>query len=168
MHHELVADRCRMTIEARSSLHPIRVETTELTGHLDVERTDRGVAIASGARLEVELGGLRSGNPLVDTETRRRIDLRRHPRLTATLLSATPAGDGTLACVGEVTFQDRTERVEGRLEVRDADEGLEISGTQVVDVRRWGLRPPRLLVLKVEPEVRIRLDLRARPADAPG
>jgi hypothetical protein len=153
-----------MTFEARSSVHPIRVETAELSGRLEAEVVEGDVRVLPGARLEVPMDGLRSGNPLIDRETRRRMDLRRDPRLVAELLDARAAGDGLLACRGQVTFQGRTEQVEGELRVEEEDDGtLRLGGRQVVDVRRWGLQPPRLLVLKVDPEVRVHLELIARP-----
>jgi polyisoprenoid-binding protein YceI len=165
--YELLHDACSMTIEARSSIHPIRVETPQVTGHLDADVEDGEVVVRAGARLEVVMDGLRSGNPLIDRETRRRMDLRRHPRLVAELSDARALGDGVLACRGQVTFQERTRPVTGELEVRAEEDGdLRIEGRQDVDVRRWGLEPPRLLVLKVDPEVTVHLRLRARAADA--
>jgi hypothetical protein len=164
--YELLHESCSMTFEARSSVHPIRVETTELSGRLEAEVAGGRVRVLPGARLEVPMDGLRSGNPLIDRETRRRMDLRRDPRLVAELLDARLAEDDVLACRGEVTFQGRTEPVDGELLVEERDDGtLRLSGQRVVDVRRWGLQPPRLLVLKVDPEVRVHLQLLARPLE---
>jgi hypothetical protein len=164
--YELLREGCSITFEARSSVHPIRVETAEITGGLEAEVEGGQVRVLPGARLEVPMDGLRSGNPLVDRETRRRLDLRHDHRLVAELIDARPVGDGLLACRGEVTFQGRSQEVEGELHVGDQDDGtLRLSGGRVVDVRRWGLQPPRLLVLKVAPEVRVHLQLRARPAE---
>jgi hypothetical protein len=164
--YELLDEGCSMTFEARSSVHPIRVETAEISGSFEAEAEGGAVRVLPGARLEVPMDGLRSGNPLIDRETRRRMDLRRDPRLVAELLDARPAGEGRLACRGEVTFQGRTEQVEGELHVEEQDDGsLRLGGRQVVDVRRWGLQPPRLLVLKVDPEVQVSLRLLARPRE---
>jgi hypothetical protein len=166
MRYELLHGACSMSVEARSSVHPVHVETSEVTGHLDAEVEQGQVVPRPGARIEVLMDGLRSGNPLLDRETRRRMDLRRHPRLVAELSDARPLGDGVLACRGQVTFQERTRPVTGELVVRaDEDGDLHLEGRQEVDVRRWGLEPPRLLVLKVDPEVTVRLRLRARPRD---
>jgi hypothetical protein len=166
--YELLPDACLMSVEARSSVHPVRVETTRITGHLDADVEDGDVVVRPGARLEVMMDGLRSGNPLLDRETRRRMDLRRHPTLVAELSDARSLGSGRLACRGQVTFQERTQPVTGELRVHaDDDGGLRIEGRQQVDVRRWGLQPPRLLVLKVDHEVTVELRLRARAGTPP-
>jgi hypothetical protein len=164
MRYELVEGACRMAMVARSSVHPIRVEATQLEGWLEAEVEDGRVSLAPGARLEVHLEGLRAGNPLVDRETRRRLDLRRHPRLEAELTSARAVGGDRLACTGDVTFQGRTCTVAGELRVTPREDGgLDLEGDHLADVRRWGLEPPRLLILKVDPEVQVRLELVARP-----
>jgi polyisoprenoid-binding protein YceI len=167
--YELVAGDSRLAFAARSSVHPIAVEAGEVRGHLDAEVEGEVIVVAPGARLEVDLAGIRSGNPLVDRETRRRLDLRRHPTLVAELSDARPLDAGMVACRGQVTFQGRTHPVTGELHVgRERDGTLHLEGRREVDVRRWGLEPPRLLVLRVEPEVTVRLRLLARPADASG
>jgi hypothetical protein len=164
MRYELVEGASRMSMVARSSVHPIRVEATQLAGGLEAELEAGRVTLVPGARLEVHLEGLRSGNPLVDRETRRRLDLRRHPRLEAELTTARHGTGDLVACTGDVTFQGRTCTVTGELRVTPrADGGLDLEGDHLADVRRWGLEPPRLLILKVDPEVQVRLELVARP-----
>jgi len=41
---------------------------------------------------------------------------------------------------------------------------LVFEGTQIFDVRDWGLQPPRVALLRVHPEVRIRIRLVVDPA----
>jgi hypothetical protein len=162
VHCELLGGASRLAIEARSSLHPIHVETREITGHLDAHMVDGEVVPHPGARMEVRVADLRSGNPLVDREARRRLDPRRHPTLVGELTSARRTARGVLGCEGEVTFQGRTCQVRGDLHVSLLGGGdLRLVGEQRVDVRRWGIEPPRLLALRVHPEVTVRLDLRA-------
>jgi polyisoprenoid-binding protein YceI len=58
---------------------------------------------------------------------------------------------------GELTFHGVTHAVEGEVGLRSLDEQtVEIEGHQVIDMRNFGLEPPRLLMLKVEPEIRVR------------
>jgi hypothetical protein len=162
--YELVEGACTMEMVARSSLHPVRVEATAMTGSLEASDEDGQLTVAPGAHLEVRLDELRSGNALIDRETRRRLDLRRHPRLLAELNAARPAARDVLACTGAVTFQGRTCTVAGELRVSRREGGvLAFAGEHLADVRRWGLEPPRLLVLRVDPEVHVRLQLLARP-----
>ena len=47
--------------------------------------------------------------------------------------------------------------MEGEVGLRALDEWtVEIEGHQVIDMRNFGLDPPRLLMLRVEPEIRVR------------
>ena len=43
--------------------------------------------------------------------------------------------------------------------VDDADESISLAGSGQMDVQRWGLGPPTLLVLKMEPVVTVSIDL---------
>ena len=58
---------------------------------------------------------------------------------------------------GDLTFHGVTHPVEGEVGLKALDERtVEIEGQQVIDMRNFGLEPPRLLMLKVEPEIRVR------------
>lgn len=88
-----------MTVHASSSIHPITTDAP-VTGWVDV-RVDADGRLAAGApvdgRVEVALGSMRAGNPLIDREAERRLHVRRYPtvvgRLTALSPAATPAPD---------------------------------------------------------------------------
>jgi hypothetical protein len=159
--YELLADS-RLSIAANSSVHPIEVQATDVRGGFDAELVDGELVVEPGGHLEVDVRGLSSGNVLVDSETRRRLNPRAHPMLEARLTVAEPAGPGVLACRATVDFHGHARRVQGQLSVRqDGDGDLVLTGEQRVDVRRWGVQPPRLLLLKVDPIVAVTLELRA-------
>lgn len=163
--YELLAGS-RPSISASSSVHPIEVQASDVRGGFEADPADGEFVVQPGAHLEVEVRDLSSGNVLVDRETRRRLDPRTHPVLAARLTAAEPAGPGVLACRGTVAFQGHTEPVEGELSVRRVAAGeLSLSGEQRVDVRRWGVHPPRLLLLKVDPVVTVALELRAHAVE---
>ena len=47
--------------------------------------------------------------------------------------------------------------MEGEVGLRSLDERtIEIEGHQVIDMRNFGLEPPRLLMLRVYPEIQVR------------
>ena len=59
--------------------------------------------------------------------------------------------------LGELEFHGVTRPVEGEVRLRVVDERtVEIEGERVFDLRDYGLEPPRILMLKVYPEVRVR------------
>ena len=80
------ASKSRVSIEARSSLHPIHTETVGLEGWLDLDVHDGRIQV-DGARGHVEFPvvKLKSGNALEDKELQRRIDARRFPIISGEL-----------------------------------------------------------------------------------
>jgi polyisoprenoid-binding protein YceI len=59
--------------------------------------------------------------------------------------------------LGQLEFHGVARPVEGEVRLRVVDERtLEIEGERVFDLRDYGLEPPRILMLKVYPEVRVR------------
>jgi polyisoprenoid-binding protein YceI len=147
-------------VDARSSLHPIHVETTGLHGHLDATVAD--AALAAGApttgAVEIEADRMKSGNPLYDHELERRLEARKYPFIRGTVREVAPLGDGQrYRVLGQLEFHGVTRPVEGEVRLRVLDERtLQIEGEQVFDLRDYGLEPPRILMLKVHPEVRVR------------
>jgi len=112
----------------------------------------------------VPLRFLSAGNLLYDNELRSRIDVRRHPRIDATLTrwgDLQPSGDYLVA--GDVTFRGVTVAVEHALSVtaRDATT-LVLAGTRKFDIRDFGMAPPKVLFLRVEPIVEVSVVITAR------
>ena len=172
--HRIDPAASRVWIDGSSSVHPIRAEAGGLTGW--VELTPAGDAPAGEAtsgepaldgEVRIEVDRLRSGNSLVDRETRRRIDARRFPEIVGTVTSAATVGgtDGrTLAVTGDIAFRGEVRGVEGDLAVAAGPDGrLTIEGSATFDVRDWGLRPPRVGLLRVHPDVEVRIHLEAVP-----
>jgi polyisoprenoid-binding protein YceI len=156
----IVPERSRIWVDARSSLHPIHVETTGLRGHLDA--TLAGGSLAPGApttgSIEIEADRMKSGNALYDHELERRLEARKFPFIRGSVRDVTPLGDGQrYRVLGQLEFHGVSRPVEGEVRLRVVDERtLEIDGERVFDLRDYGLEPPRILMLKVYPEVRVR------------
>jgi polyisoprenoid-binding protein YceI len=158
--YRIVPERSRIWAEARSSLHPIRVESTGLRGHLDAEVVDG--RLADGApvtgRVEIEADRLKTGNGLYDHELERRLEVRKYPTIQGQVREVRAVGDGQRYHVaGELLFHGIPRPVEGEVSLRILDDKtLEIEGERVFDVRQHGLEPPKILMLKVHPEVQVR------------
>jgi polyisoprenoid-binding protein YceI len=112
-------------------------------------------------RLEVPVRSLRSGNPLEDAELQRRVDARRFPTILGEVRSATSleGQEGMFRVEGDLTFHGVTEAITGELRITPDGDRLRIDGEHVFDVRQFGIKPPRILMLRVEPEVRVTLSL---------
>jgi DNA-binding PadR family transcriptional regulator/polyisoprenoid-binding protein YceI len=167
---QLVPDRSVVLIEVRSTVGPLgfgaigvsgAIQATVREGLVD---TDRDVS----GRITIDVSGLRSGNGLHDAELLRRIDARRFPTATVDLLSCTPSGlDGRYNLQGAVTFHGVTRPVQGTVGVGSVGgHRLIVTGEQVLDIRDFAIPSPTVLMLRIYPDVRVRLQVEAEPEDA--
>lgn len=161
MRYDVDPERSQIWIGARSSVHPVNSESRGLSGYVDVTVDGAGQlepGVVPTARLELPVDRLSSGNPLYDREMRRRVDARRFPTISGALHSLRRVGAGRYAAEGDVTFRGVTRRVADELTVSVPEEGsLVLEGEHVFDVREFDMEPPRILMLRVHPEVRVRV-----------
>lgn len=160
--YRIAPARSRVWIAARSNVHPIHSEAGGLTGWLDVELTEGSLDPdhAPAGHLEFPVDRLASGNPLEDRELRRRIDARHYPTITGDLRAMKPADDGESFRVrGDVTFRGVTRTYEDRMTLQATDDTLTLDGTSTFDIRDFGMEPPRILLLKVYPDVSVRVEI---------
>jgi polyisoprenoid-binding protein YceI len=156
--------RSRVVIDAKSSLHPIRSETDGLDGWIELDVEGVGWVnpdVEPRAHLELPVDRLRSGNALEDRELKRRIDARRFPTISGDLRSMEATGeDGRYLVRGDVTFKGVT-RASQEVMTIESDDGyrLRLQGSSVFDIRDFGMEPPRILMLRVEPTVNVTVDI---------
>lgn len=154
-------ERSQVWIDGSSSVHPIRATAPGLTGWIDLDEPDEHATAGVGAEVRMEVGLLRSGNRLVDRETRRRIDARRFPEIVGTVVSAEWRSPERLELTGVIDFRGESAEVTGEVTLTRHDGGLRIEGSQTLDIRDWGLQPPRLALLRVHPEIEVRIVVEA-------
>ena len=159
--YEIDASRSSVTIVATSSVHDIHADAPGPSGWLELSGTPGrfGPKTTLSGRLEVAAGGLKADNPLVEREMKRRIDARRHPVIVGEATGVESASGDEIELTGEITFLGQPREVSGSVSVAADGDGLRITGSQVLDVRAWGLKPPKLLMLRVHPEVTVTIDL---------
>lgn len=155
--------RSYLQVSGRSSLHPIDTETRGITGWLEASPAEDGaldLAAPVAGELELAVNRLTSGNHLYDRELRRRIDARRYPTIGARLVRVSPSGaNGTYLVSGEVTFHGRTLTFEHDMSIRFHGDEVSLSGADVFDIRQFGMEPPSMLMVRVYPEISVRLEL---------
>jgi polyisoprenoid-binding protein YceI len=165
-HFVIVPDRSTVWIEANSSLHPIHTRTDGLEGYVELEAGADGrvdLAEAPKAHLSLRVDRLRSGNVFEERELRRRIDARRFKTIDGELTELRPASDdGRYIVRGAVTFRGVTKEHEDEMLISFDGDTITLSGTSTFDVRDFGMEPPRILMLRVEPEVTVRVEIVAK------
>ena len=157
----------RVMIDATSSVHPIHSSTEGLEGWLELDVQGGGrvnPAAAASAHIEFAVDQLRSGNPLEDRELKRRIDSRRFPMITGELATIEDTGkDGRYRVHGSVTFKGVTQQSQNEVTLSvDGNDAIRVQGSSVFDIREFGMEPPRILMLKVSPQVTVTIDVLAR------
>ena len=161
----LLVDESQVWIDGSSSVHPIRATATGLSGWVELDVTVDGVAEGSNlaGEVRIEVDRLRSGNPLVDRETRRRIDAKHHPEIVGTVTAAARVAPDRMQVTGTIAFRGEVQTISGEITVGLDGDRLTIEGSTTVDVRAWGLEPPRVALLRVHPEVDIKIHVVATP-----
>jgi polyisoprenoid-binding protein YceI len=165
--YSVVAERSTVSIEARSSVGPILWTAVGPTGSIDMQVQGGTVEPdpRPAARLELQIENLSSGNALYDAELRRRIDARRYPRAIVELRELAVVGDeARYQLQGDLTFHGITREVRGTISARfETDGSMKVAGEQIFDIRDFNVPSPTILMLKIFPDVRVRLDLEAQP-----
>jgi polyisoprenoid-binding protein YceI len=155
--------RSYLQVSGRSNLHPIDTETRGITGWFEASPSNDGtidVAAPVAGELELAVDRLTSGNHLYDRELRRRINARRYPTIGARLVGVAPsAGQRTYLVTGEVTFHGRTLMFEHDMSIHFDEDEVTLSGEDVFDIRQFGMEPPSMLMIRVYPEISVRLKL---------
>jgi polyisoprenoid-binding protein YceI len=157
---KIIGARSRFWFDARSSLHPIKAETAAINGFIEAETDGVGLNLASPpqARIEIDAATVRTGNGLYDRELERRLEVRNYPRIIGEVLEVSQVNPGSRYRVrGNVSLHGVTRMMEGEVTLRAVDDAhFEFEGEKTFDMRDFGLTPPRILMLKVYPEVKVR------------
>jgi hypothetical protein len=157
----IVPEKSAVLIEASSSLHPIHTRTEGLEGFLEVDVHDGavdGVDAASGA-LSLRVDRLSSGN--------RRIDSRRYPTIDGQMTKLQAMGsEGRYRVTGDLTFRGVTRRCEDEVTITSIDDRtLRLEGGSAFDIRDFGMEAPRIFMLRVHPDVKVRIEVVAEKED---
>jgi hypothetical protein len=154
-----------VSFEGRSTLHRVNGKATNLGGYVEADWNQDGTLSAQPPpRMHVEFSveQLRSGNGLQDREMWKMIDSKRFPRVAADLRELRPTPTpGHYAATGYVTLAGRSRTYDGELTLAHSGDRVTIEGDLQFDIREFGLKPPKLLLVSVDPIVKLHLHLAA-------
>jgi polyisoprenoid-binding protein YceI len=155
--YKVVPDRSHLTAEARSSVHDIKVQTNGLTGFVEAVVDGGAPRLGAPFKVEIDAERLKTGNGLTDSELQRRLETRKFPRIVGEVSGADPLGGAARwRLTGTLRLHGVTKTTDAEVTVRVVDEKtLEIEGEKVIDIRDYGMTPPKLLILKVYPDVKV-------------
>jgi polyisoprenoid-binding protein YceI len=150
-------------VSARSSLHPINTETRGITGWFEAITSEDGALDCDQpvrGELQLDVERLTSGNQLYDRELRRRMDARRYPTIAGRMTDVTP-GDAhpRYNVKGDIAFHGKTQTFEHDMDIDVRDGGVVLSGEDVFDIREFGMKPPSMLMVRVYPQISVRVEL---------
>lgn len=158
-------ERSAILIEVRSTVGPLSFGAIGLTGMIRAGVVDGALCADAPAEgsLAIDVGTLSSGNDLYDAELRRRIDARRYPTVAMHLSGCTAGGSpGRYRLAGDITFHGLTRAAEGTVEIRSlGDDRMVITGEQVFDIRDFAIPSPTVLMLRIYPDIRVRIHAEA-------
>jgi polyisoprenoid-binding protein YceI len=162
--YRIAPERSHVWIDARSNVHPIHSSTDGLEGFVELDLEAAGgvdMSVQPTGKLSLSVDKLSSGNRLEDRELHKRIDSRRFPTIEGVLTDMSPDGeDGSYRVSGDITFKGVSQHHQDNMRIRAVDDStIQLEGSSRFDIREFGMEPPRMLMLKVEPEVDIRVEI---------
>jgi DNA-binding PadR family transcriptional regulator len=164
-HYELNPERSVVMIDARSSVGPISFGALGATGTIDIAVAGRRLRTDTcpTAHVELAVDRLRSGNGLYDAELMRRIEGRRYPIVSVDLRACQTVGSaGRYRLRGDVTCHGATRPLDGAVEVsQPSPRTLLIRGEQTLDIRDFGVVSPTVLMLRIYPDVVVKIQIEA-------
>lgn len=164
--HSLIPERSAVVLSVSTSLGPVTFGANGIEGFIEVAVADGRIGVDPGpsAHLELSVHRLTSGNSAYDTELHRQIDARRFPTSFVDLHAAAPVecASPTFEVHGEVTLRGVTVPASGVVLVERPEPGLlVVSGEDSLNISDFGIPPPSLFMIKIDPDVKLRLHLEA-------
>lgn len=163
--YRVVPRDSRVGVDGKSTGHAMHARSSELSGTLEVTLGDDGKPDLSqpySATLSFPSASLSAG-AMADRELRRRLDVERFPTIRIAVGEAREMDNGAYSAVAEVTAKGTTKRFEGDVSFTHQGDAIVVEGSQVIDMRDFGIEPPKLLMLKVDPMVTVNVVVTARP-----
>lgn len=152
-------------LNAKSSVHPIHGEIRQVRGEAEVEVKDGQIQLdpAPSAFIESDVDQLQTGKKLEDIALRKQIEAKKFPTVRYELQSVT-GGPERFQVTGAFTFHGQTQQFSEEATARIDGDALHVEAEHTFDIRDFGVQPFKILSLKIEPDVNLKLHLVAKPA----
>ena len=147
-------------------MHKIHSTADGVDGFVELDFKDGDgvdLTIPTSATMSLPVHRLTSGNSLEDRELQRFVDVARHPTIDGVLTGMERVEGERYRLSGDVVLRGASRPCEGIVRITPVDDlTIRLEGESTFDIRDFGLQPPRILMLRVEPTVLVRIELIAR------
>jgi polyisoprenoid-binding protein YceI len=155
--------RTTVKVGLRVNLHPSHVNANALSATIECEVDKLGrprLDQPYRAVLTLPVNAIKSGNGLQDLEMRRRFDASRFPTINAIVTHGEALkGKGRYRAKAQLTIHGVTREVAGDIQLSVDGTTLTVDGQQVINVKEFGIDPPHLIFLKMDPEVDLQVHI---------
>jgi polyisoprenoid-binding protein YceI len=154
-----------LVVRARSSIHDTDTKFSKVTGTVEAD-PDTLESAGAKATFTVEMAAFDAGDFLKNRKLKKDLELASYPtaefELTG-LRDVNRNGDSFEAvAIGTIRYRGREKIMEIRGTGTMTGDVIEATGSFDMDIRDFGMKPPKILMFKVEPEVTIDIALVAR------
>jgi len=154
--------RCVLEVEVHATFDTFVVRLERFAADIRVDRAARRVA---RAEFSFDIADLRTGIARRDEDLLAWEDHARFPRVNFQLDGMEPQPDGSFLARGTVMLHGLAHGVAVSLSVLAEGDRFVLAGEATVDLRDFGLPPPRkYLLVRVNPRLRVRFHLQGRIA----
>jgi polyisoprenoid-binding protein YceI len=161
--------RAEIVVTARSSVHDTTARWTTMTGAIEVDPADP--AAGATALLTVDMRDFDAGDRLKNWKLKGDIEPDKYPEAVFTLAElrdVARAGDQNqkwnAAAPGTIRWRGREAMITAKGGATVAPAWISAECSFELDVRDLGVKPPKILMLKVEEIVHVTVRLEARAA----
>ena len=148
----------QVSLGLRVNLHPSHITASGISGEVECELDDQGhprLDQPYSAELTLPINSISSGIGLQDRLMRQRFDSQRYPNITARVTKgeAIDVDQGRYRATATLTMHGQTREVTGEVKLQFTNGTLTADAPTTINMQDFGIDPPRLIVLKVEPDV---------------
>ena len=164
-----VAAESYLEIRAHSTLpNPIRGRATGVTGTI-VANVENGRLLLDpmpSMHVTIPINKLVSGNEFQDREVRKLISTPQTPNIVAELRRAEPGSRPNVYVMqGAITMKGSRQEYEAEVTINVDGRRITFDGAQKMDIRKFGIQPPRILTIQIFPDFDVTMHLVAELRD---
>ncbi len=165
--YKVETGRSELQIRARSSIHDTNAKWTKIAGDVEADAATLAETGAT-AKFQVDMTAFDAGDWLKNRKLKKDMDVDRYPTATfelTELRDVNKQDDGSFVAtaIGTLAWRGRSVTLEIAGKGNIDGNGVDATGTFDLDIRDLGMKPPKILMFKVEPEVTVEVTLRAKP-----